>query len=275
MLLQRHDTDLVLDEARSTTRRVARTFSIACRLLPREVRDDVYRLYLVFRTLDDLVDDGDPRALSRIEAVERWARSGEARSREARLLEDLATRYPVPRDAMLDFCRGMRFDLCSGHVETEADLDRYCYQVAGTVGVVMAALLGTRVAGAERHAAALGMAMQRTNILRDVDEDLAAGRVYLAAETLRRFSGSAGVPEPALRAALLRDQIARADALYEVGCAGIPMLCGGRRAVAAAAGMYREILRQMERSGLGAVPGRTVVPPARKLLVAVRSGVAA
>ena len=117
-------------------------------------------------------------------------------------------------------------------------------------------------------AAALGMAMQRTNILRDIDEDLAAGRVYVAQATLRRFGGSL---EPGRRETLLRDQIARADALYERGCAGIELLGRGHRAIAAAAAMYREILRQIERDGYGARPGRAVVPRRRKLLVAATS----
>jgi 15-cis-phytoene synthase len=269
LLLRRDD---VLDEARMTTNRVARTFAVACRLLPRESRDDVYRLYLVFRTLDDLVDEGDPGvAAAHLTVVEAWCHGSPARSGEARVLEDLATRHPLPRDAFLDFCAGMRDDLAGRRFETEDDLDEYCYRVAGTVGVVMMALLGhdgdtPRV---RRAAAALGMAMQRTNILRDIDEDGHNGRVYLAAETVARF----GAPRPGCRKTLLRDQIARADALYDEGIAGITSLRSGRRAIRAAASMYREILRQIERDGYGEHPGRAVVPTRRKLLVAARATV--
>lgn len=260
--------DVVLEEARETTNRVARTFSLACRLLPKEVREDVYRLYLVFRRLDDLVDDGIEGASERIGLVEAWARDGVVAGPEARILEDLASRHDLPRQAMLDFCRGMRDDLEGVVCESEADLDVYCYRVAGTVGVVMSALLGVRgdVEVARRHAAALGMAMQRTNILRDIDEDRGNGRCYLATETRARF----GEPDPGRREALLRDQIARADALYDEGIAGIPLLCSGRRAITAAAAMYREILRQIERDGYGAVPGRAMVSRRRKIVVAAR-----
>jgi phytoene synthase len=115
-------------------------------------------------------------------------------------------------------------------------------------------------------AAALGKAMQRTNILRDIDEDLAAGRIYLARETVERF----GSLRPGARAELIRDQIARADALYDEGIAGTALLLSGRRAIRAAAFMYREILRQIEREGYGARPGRVVVPRSRKLLIAAR-----
>ena len=261
------DADLL--QARETTRRVARTFALACRLLPRDVRDDVYLLYLVFRTLDDAVDEGEPDADERLTAVEAWAAGEPADSREVRLLEVLARRHPLPRAAFADFCAGMRDDLQGTPILDEIDLDRYCYRVAGTVGIVMAHVLGMH--DAERAlpaAAALGMAMQRTNVLRDIDEDLSAGRVYVAQNTLARFGGSLA---PGERAALLRDQIARADALYDRGCEGIALLARGQRAISAAAAMYREILRQIERDGYGARPGRAVVPRRRKLLVAATS----
>jgi len=262
--------DAELLEARSTTQRVARTFALACRLLPRDVRDDVYLLYLVFRTLDDAVDFAEPDADARVGAVEAWCRIGAVGSREASILERLDQRYGLPRDAMLDFCRGMRDDLAGTPILTEEALDVYCYRVAGTVGVVMSALLGTRPGvDARPSACALGKAMQRTNILRDIDEDLASGRIYLARETRARF-GSLEVPPPTRREALLRDQIARADALYDEGVAGIPLLLRGRWAIAAAAAMYREILRQIERDGYGRRAGRAVVSRRRKLVVAAR-----
>lgn len=259
----------VLDEARATTKQVARTFALACRLLPRDVRDDVYLLYLVFRTLDDLVDDGRPEAAERVDAVAAWAEGFEGvETPETAILADLDRRYDLPRDALVDFCAGMHEDLDGTTYETEAEVDRYCYRVAGTVGVVMAALLGTHDSDRARPAAAaLGMAMQRTNILRDIDEDLANGRVYFARETLERH----GSLLPGAREAVLRDQIRRADALYDQGIAGIAELRRGRRAIAAAANMYRELLRRLEAEGYGARPGRAVVPRARKLKIAARA----
>src|SRR3954465_13255959 len=233
----------LVDEARATTRRVARTFALACRLLPSAVRDDVYLLYLVFRTLDDLVDDGQPDAATRVDAVAGWAQGGGSeRTPEVAVLETLALRHPLPRGAIAEFCAGMRQDLGRETFATEADLDRYCYRVAGTVGVVMTAVLGARdPQRALPAAAALGMAMQRTNILRDIDEDAANGRVFIAQDAIARH----GSIEPGRREALVRDQIARADALYERGLAGIGELRQGRRAIAAAAAMYREVLRQL------------------------------
>jgi phytoene synthase len=274
VLLQRREAPVPADAellaARETTRRVARTFSLACRLLPRDVRDDVYRLYLVFRTLDDLVDDGDPRAGERLSALEAWCAGGPAASRETRTLEALAARHDLPRDALCDFAAGMRDDLAGWRPEREADVDAYCYRVAGTVGIVMASVLGFTGETGEvrRTAAALGMAMQRTNILRDLDEDAGMGRCYVAQETIAVF----GPPLPGRRERLVRDQIARADALYDEGLRGVPLLARGRFAIRAAAVMYREILREIEREGYGRRPGRASVSTPRKLAAAVRAG---
>lgn len=252
-------------EARATHRAVGRTFWLASRMLPRDVRDDVHLLYLVLRTLDDAVDDRKPTADAVVGGVERWATGGAPATREARLLDDLAARYPLDRSVVADFCAGMRDDLSARVLSTENEVDEYCYRVAGTVGVLMTSLLGSPdPVAARRPAIALGQAMQRTNILRDIDEDFAAGRVYLAAKTVERF----GSIRPGERAALLEDQIARADALYDEGIAGICHLSSGRRAIGAAAAMYRQILRQIEREGLGSHPGRAVVPLPRKVSAA-------
>lgn len=108
--------------------------------------------------------------------------------------------------------------------------------------------------------ATLGRAMQVTNILRDIDEDRAHGRVYIPRTLIERF----GFPTPGAREPLLRELIARADALYEEGEGAIPLLRGGRAAMALSAALYREILRQIERDGFGRRPGRAVVPTWRR-----------
>ena len=140
---------------------------------------------------------------------------GRARAARARraLLADLATRHPLPRPALVDFCLGMRDDLRATPIETEAELDVYCHRVAGTVGVVMAAMLGATDPAAPRRADALGQAMQRTNILRDIDEDLGNGRVYLARETLERLCSGRAAAAGAARGAAARPDRARRRAL--------------------------------------------------------------
>lgn len=241
--------------------------TLACRLLPADVRDDVFLLYGVLRRVDDLVDEDAADAADRVDALARWCRGARPTSSEAEALEALARRHALPRDAVADFCRGMEHDLARRPIHTERDLDRYCHRVAGTVGIMVATMLGTRRPCLDA-AADLGAAMQRTNVLRDVDEDAGRGRVYLASETIARF----GAPEPGHREGLVRDQIARADRLYRRGIAGIGGLRRGRWAIAAAAATYREILRQIERDGYGSAPGRAVVGPARKAAVATALG---
>jgi phytoene synthase len=273
---------VLLPEARQTIERVARTFAVAARLLPRATREDVELLYLVLRTLDDLVDleadhPDDPAVVARLAAVDTWAagRTGAGDpTREARILDELVRRHPaLPRDAVADFTEGMRQDLAGPEIRTEAELDRYCYRVAGTVGRLVAAILGASGAEADDAARSLGIAMQRTNILRDIDEDLARGRCYLPIETLERH----GIESPAAletvdREALLRDEIARADLAYDAGLTGIPLLRVGHRSILAAGSMYREILRQIERDGYGAWrPHRAVVPRWRKTLLVARA----
>lgn len=241
--------------------------TLACRLLPRDLRADVNALYVVFRTLDDLVDEGDSaEAARRVAAVESWCDGGGAASPEAEALARLDERRGVPVGPMRAFCAGMRHDLDGGVLVTEADVDRYCAQVAGAVGEVVTAWLGQRRPCLE-EARSLGVALQRTNILRDLDEDRVRGRVYVAAETIERF----GPPLPGRRDALLRDQVARADAHYDRGIAGIAGLGRGRPAIAAAAATYREILRGIERDGHGRAPGRVVVPWPRRAAVAARA----
>jgi phytoene synthase len=276
-------------EARVVMARVARTFDLATRILPADVRTDVRRLYLVLRTLDDLVDHGPAgAALERLQSVEAWAGGWTAAGPEVEILADLAARHPAfPRDAVTDFCAGMRADLRGPRHASNADLDLYCYQVAGTVGRLMAPLLGVapgREAEADAAARALGAAMQRTNILRDVREDAELGRVYLPDDLL----GSAGLgpgsdPDTRIalgelpawpesrRRALLAPEIQRARTDYGAGLAGVECLVRGRRGIRAAGAMYRGILDEIERDGFGASGRRAVVPRSRKVRLVLRS----
>lgn len=254
-------TSPLMAEAVTAMSRHARTFWLAARLLPAAVRDDVVLLYLVCRTLDDLVDDGDPMAASRLAQVAAWAAGGGAEGKEERILEHLRERHPgFPLDAVIDFCAGQEQDLGAVVLRTEAELDLYAYRVAGTVGRMMAAVLGVSDPAADRAARALGIALQRTNVLRDIEEDRARGRVYLPQESLEIAQG-----DPAMQ---VRIEIAIAQQWYERGLAGVPYLRQGARVVRGAAEMYREILSEVERSlARPGLSGRAVVPTRRKLRI--------
>jgi phytoene/squalene synthetase len=243
------------------------SFGAGIRLLPRDLQADARQLYHLLRTIDDLVDEEDPQAEQRVEAIEHWAHHRQdAVTTETHILADLSRRYPLPRQALLEFCEGMRHDLAQTAIEDEADLERYCQYVGGSIGVVLAKMFGTSHPDGESKMATLGRAFQRTNILRDIDEDLAHGRVYVAGTTIERF----GLPSPGARKELLRDQIVCADKLYDEGLDAIPLLTRGRRGMALAAALYREILRQIERTGYGRTAGRVTVPAGRVRLLTAK-----
>jgi phytoene synthase len=261
-----------LPAAKEVTNRIARTFALAIRFLPAAIRQDVYLLYLVCRVLDDLVDTAQPGARTRIEEVRAWAAgTGPAAGHEEAILADLFRRYPsMPVQPVIDFCDGQLDELDAVTIETEADLDLHSYRVAGTVGLLMSGILGVSDAAADQSARALGIAMQRTNILRDIDEDLARGRVYIPAQTLADM----GIGDLARddRTVLLRMEIAIADRWYEEGLAGTDYLLRGRKPVRAAGMMYREILRQLEREGLGRTrPQRVSVSTGRKFFLVAQA----
>jgi 15-cis-phytoene synthase len=242
------------------------TFSTGIRLLPNDLQQDARQLYHVLRTIDDLVDEHDPQAHDRVKAIEHWANNQPTNTPETRILTDLSQRYPIPPEAFMEFCQGMRQDLASTVIETESDLERYCQYVGGSIGNVLAKIFGTTHPDGANKMAMLGRAFQRTNILRDIDEDHTHGRLYIAQTTIARF----GPPTPGKRKDLLRDQIAHADQLYQQGNNAIPLLCRGRRSMALSSAFYREILRQIERTGYGHNHGRVTVPAWRRHLLTTK-----
>lgn len=239
----------------------ATTFAPGMRLLKRTLRADVYRLYHVLRTIDDLVDEDRPQAPQRVEALERWAASQYSGTPETQTLSDLARRYPLPPTAVLDFCRAMRHDIAHDPINTEDDLELYCQRAGGATGIMVSSLLGISEPDEIAKLATLGRAVQRTNILRDIDEDRESQRVYIARTTIEHF----GDPLPGARTELLRSQIAIADDLYQQ--AALTPRSRSQRAVALSAALYREILRQIEREGYGRKPGRVTVPARRRRML--------
>lgn len=241
------------------------TLAPGLRMLPSNTRTEIYRLYDILRSLDDLVDNDLPQAGQRVAAVERWACNEYTDTPETRMLTELSRRHTLPAQALLEFCQGMRHDIARTAIYTEDDLELYCQRAGGSVGIMLAHLLKASRPEDEEKMATLGRAMQRTNILRDIDEDATHGRVYIARSTTGRF----GAPTPGTRAELLRDQIARADALYERAAGVISLTTSSQRGMELCTTLYREILRQIERDGYGRTLGPVVVPAWRsRLLIA-------
>ncbi|MBT3162704.1 presqualene diphosphate synthase HpnD [Streptomyces sp. Vc74B-19] len=269
----------------------ARNFSYGIRLLPQEKRRAMAALYAFARRVDDIGDGSLDRETkeSRLEAaraVVKRIQAGEVEELDpnpmAVALADAARRFPIPLDGLEELIDGVLMDVRGVTYETWDDLRLYCQRVAGVVGRLSLGVFGTvpGVPGAERavdHADTLGLALQLTNILRDVREDAALGRTYLPAEELRKFGCGAGFGGPALPhdadfAGLVHFEAGRARALYEEGLRLLPML--DRRSgacVAAMAGIYRRLLDRFEREPEAVLRGRVSLALHEKASIAVRS----
>ena len=242
--------------AREVMREAGKSFYLSTLPLPLPKRRAIHALYGFLRTTDNIVDDGGDGAT--LVALEEWrlrSRRSAMEQDEPILLAwaDTRDRWGIPQSLAEELIDGVAMDLTINRYESFADLERYCYCVASTVGLMSTFIIGCdderagALAEAMPYAARLGLAMQLTNILRDVGEDARAGRIYLPLDELVAAGYSpeellAGAITPAFRA-LLDEQIARAEALYDASLPGIRLLHpDGRFAVAAAAATYRAIL---------------------------------
>ncbi len=255
------------DEAhcRQIVRTHARTFALASRFLPDEKRSAAFALYAFCRVADDLVDTGnrgEARDVSAQLAAYRTqldeALAGRPSGPVFRELLRAAQRYEVPVGVLHELLDGVARDCAPTHYGTWSELSRYCEGVASSVGEMCTYVFGVTGDGSVRtraltHARTLGVAMQLTNILRDVGEDARIGRCYLPDEDLARFGLSrlevlAGEATADDRwKALMRFEISRARALYEQAMPGIGLLApDARRCAAACAIGYAGILRAIE-----------------------------
>jgi phytoene synthase len=254
-------------DARLVFHQHSRTFSAAAGLLAPHAFDEIAQVYLFCRTVDDLADERpDPAALQRISEELRGLRPPSDTTSGMISLRQKG----VPLEAAAQLVDGCRTDLGRVRVADQAELVRYAYLVAGTVGRITAPLLGVSEPRADRFAVDLGIAMQLSNIARDVGEDAARDRVYLPATWLRE----AGLTDEDVirggRDAELATVVGRlldlAETYYasaEGGFAFLPWR--PRMAVALAAGRYRAIGRKVRARGATAVRSRTVVGPLTRL----------
>jgi phytoene synthase len=247
----------------AVTRAKAKSFYFASAFLPPYKRRGVFALYDFCRYADDLVDERGDRpveevsaALDDLGAMLRASAAGEppADPRWA-ALHDTLDRHPVPLEPLLELLEGVRGDLGPRAFETTAELLHYCHQVAGVVGLALGPLLGARRTGFESAGAALGVAMQLTNVLRDVGADATLGRRYLPTEELVRFGLTpgdlvAGQVDERWQA-FMAFQIARAREYYAAGDLVVPLFPddGSRLTVRLMQRTYAGILDAIERNG--------------------------
>lgn len=271
-----------LAACRKLLRTGSRSFYAASFLLPQRIRDPAVALYAFCRVADDAIDcaadvpGAQEAALA--ELRERLDRVYDGQPIEVytdRALADVVERFGVPKALLSALLEGFEWDAKGRRFEDLSGVYDYSARVAGTVGAMMAVLMGARSSQLVARACDLGVAMQLTNIARDVGEDARNGRLYLPMDWMREagIDPEAWLANPVFDEALasvIERLLRTADTLYnrsDAGIAGLPMGC--RAGINAARYLYAEIGRQVERQGLNSVAQRAVVPGRRKVQLLV------
>ena len=276
------------EHCEQVTRTQARNFSYGIRLLPPGKRRALSAVYAFARRVDDIGDGTLPAAdklaaladaRSAVAALERDGARAAAGDPVLVALADAARRHPIPLGAFAELVDGCEADVRGTSYATFGELEHYCRCVAGSIGRLSLGVFGSRDLGtAEPLADALGIALQLTNILRDIREDLINGRVYLPAEDLERF-GAVLRPERADVLAgepgledVVRFEARRAFGWYATGLRLLPLL--DRRSAActgAMSGIYLRLLKQIAAAPAAALRQRQSLPGKEKALVAARA----
>jgi phytoene synthase len=257
-------------------------------VLPAEKRSAIVAVWDFCRAVDDAVDEAGATNAS-IE-VAKWRREvaacfdgGAPATPQGRALQPMIARFELPRSAFDALVEGVAMDVGSRRYATFADLYEYCIRVASAVGLMCVEIFGYEDPQARSYANDLGVALQLTNILRDVPEDLARGRVYIPQEDLASFgcteadlaqeaaAAGRGVQTPAVRA-LLQHQADRAREYYARASAALPAR-DARRLVAAEimSAIYFAILEKIEARGYDVFSETVRIPRPRRALIAVHT----
>ena len=288
-------TDAVAASSRQTIKQGSTSFAAAARLFDSRTRDDASMLYAWCRYCDDQIDGQvlghGAGGLAPEQAAARLAILGE-KTRAALAGADMdgdhvfeafqrvAIRHSIPERHPLELLEGFGMDVAEYRYETLEDVLLYAYHVAGVVGVMMAMIMGVRDAETLRRAADLGLGLQLTNIARDVIADAGAGRVYLPREWLRTEGvpdGEVALPEHRKKVfAVTRRLLDAAEPYYESARWGLSRLpTRSAWAIAAARGLYREIGRNVARSGAGGMDRRATVGKASRVWQVMAGGLVA
>ncbi len=279
-------TEELYREAALATAAGSKSFYFATRFFPPDLARSTHAVYWFCRTTDDLVDEAESVEKGRAN-LDEWERAVIAAFRGTepdhpvlKPFFEAVKRHNIPEEYPLQLIAGMRMDLDGTRYRTFDELRVFCYRVASVVGLMMSQVIGFRdpafVDSGRHHAIELGIAMQLTNILRDIGQDLAKGRVYLPEEEMARFGYSAldlrnQVYDDRF-SALMHFQIARARSFYRSAEPGIALLDPrGSFAVRVASDVYSGILTVIEKNDYDVFRTRAVVPAPRKYWLAVRS----
>ena len=268
------DPGTALPDAWPMLKRHGKTFAWAAHLMPRRDADRLARLYAICRMLDDLADlDGSAEARGQLLGLQAQPWSSTSADSIARELATMVTQMGVNAATMHQLLDGLISDLDRQVIADEHSLIRYAYLVAGTVGLMVCDVLGVDAPVARKAAVNLGIAMQLTNIARDVREDAVAGRRYLPATWWDAAPADIAAPSPDMQrngaAAVLR-LLNLADGYYasaQCGFAFLPL--SSRIGLAVAARVYRGIGAELRRRGGAFHQGRVYVPRWRKVVLTV------
>jgi len=267
---------------RAVTKASRSNFTYAFLVLPRAQRDALYAIYAFCRISDDVVDESGPTGSQGDSPGERlgaWRAEVDALFRGApthpvtRRLQEVLTTFPIPRRCFDELLNGVEMDLRQTRYATFAELEQYCYRVAGVVGLMCIEVFGYSVPATRLYAERLGTAFQLTNILRDLARDASVGRIYLPLEDLARFGYSeadllAQRRTPAFEA-LMRFETARTHDFYRAARAILP--AADRRLMLPAEIMraiYYRLLQKIEARAYDVFSSRIRVSAAQRLLVA-------
>lgn len=259
------------------TRKAAANFYYGIRLLPADKRRAMSAAYAYARRVDDIGDGTLPaeRKLSELEGIRRAMADGDPDDAVMVALADVRRHFPLPDEALTDLLDGVRMDVVGTRYERFDELVVYCRAVAGSIGRLCVGIFGASdMEAAVPLADDLGVAMQITNVLRDVREDYLRGRVYLPAEDLARFGCGENLEEcpPDATADLIHFEAARGREWFDRGLGLLPLLDARSRAcVRAMTGIYRRILGQIDRDPQEIMRRRVALPPWEKAWVAARS----
>jgi len=262
----------------------SKSFFAASRLLPVRLRPPAIALYAFCRWADDAIDEGDDPVLAMADLKSRLAAiyAGRPGTEDAdRALTIVVHRYGIPSGLLEALLDGFLWDSQGRRYENLADVEAYGARVAGTVGAMMSIIMGASTDTAIARASELGVAMQLTNIARDIGADARMGRLYIPRAWFHEIGmdADAWLADPVFDsriAGFTQRLLLRADALYrrgEFGLAELPWDC--RPAIQAARLVYAEIGKQLERKGLNSVNHRTVVSTSRKLALLARAATVA
>jgi len=275
------DLELAYENCRLIARREAKNFYYAFLTLPAARRRAIYVAYAFCRHCDDSVDrvGSTPEKLTMLASLRGALQDtylGHASGPVCLALADVADRYDIPQVYFQEVISGVECDLVKTRYQDFEQLRQYCYQVASVVGLICLQIFGYKEDAAKRHAIDLGLAMQLTNIARDVREDLGFGRIYLPQDEMAQFGYSEaelrdGVVNEAF-VELMRFQSQRAKCYFRSGFQLLPYLSFRSRACPAVLGqLYRKVLQRIESADYDVLHHRVSLSNSEKLRVSAQT----